>query len=119
METTMTTLTTKLGTAKGNPRSRIWIEGQRLIDAGFTAKDTHFIKQWIAASQKHDGALVLTKVQDDDVLTDMPSKVSGKGDNPIIDITGKQVSSFFGEKYSHVLVRFADGVINITGTDNA
>lgn len=32
----MTTFTTVLGTNKKVPKSRIWIEGKRLVDAGFT-----------------------------------------------------------------------------------
>ena len=112
--TEVTTLTTKLGTAKGVARSRIWIEGQRLKDAGFVAKASYFFKDW----QEDHHVLTLTKVGPNDVMTDMPSKVSGKGDHPIIDITGKKVAEFFGAKFSHVEVTYGDGIITIRGADN-
>jgi len=106
----METFTTKLGTAKGRSRSRIWIEGRRLLEAGFTAKNTYFIKVWDTAS----GTLILTRAEADH--DPKPSKVSGKADKPIIDITGAKVCEFF-TGFDKVNVIYAEGTIIIKGAE--
>jgi len=106
------TFTTKLGAAKGVPKSRIWIEGKRLVVAGFTV-GTYFIKEISGPSAAPD-TLHLTLCDDDSLYTSMPCKVSGKGDKPIIDITGEAVRSMFGE-HDVVTVVFKAGKIVITG----
>mgnify|MGYP003662504822 CR=1 FL=1 len=58
-------------------------------------------------------AAALTLLDDDTIIADAPRKVSGKGDKPIIDITGAQVRETFGHN-THVLASFAAGVIRIT-----
>lgn len=90
MSNTANTLITKLGTARKVERSRIWIEGKRLTAAGFTV-GCYFHKDW--NTDKKTLTLILAK--DTDVVTDLPAKVSGKGDKPIIDITGECVRSLF------------------------
>jgi hypothetical protein len=101
-----TELQTKLGTARRVERSRIWIEGKRLTAAGF-AVGRYFIAEW------QDKVLTLTLLDADTIIADAPRKVSGKGDKPIIDITGAQVRETFGHG-THVLASFAAGVITIT-----
>jgi hypothetical protein len=54
---------TKLGTAKGVERSRIWIEGQRLVDAGFTV-GRYFAKVYENTTTQ----LELVLLVEDDVL---------------------------------------------------
>lgn len=98
---------TKLGAAKKVERSRIWIEGKRLVDAGFTV-GKYFSKEWHI-----DAALELTLLKPNDVTNDAPFKVSGKGGKPIIDITGEAVRNLFGALGTHVDVTFAKGVITI------
>jgi hypothetical protein len=44
----------------------------------------------------------------------MPCKVSGKGEKPIIDITGEKVREVFGALSTHVNVHFARGFITIS-----
>ena len=86
----MTTFNTKLGTNKLVPKSRIWIEGKRLIDAGFTVGKTYYRTAFA-------NAIRLT------LHDDGPYKVSGKGEKPIIDITGKVVTErFTGEEVTVV-----------------
>ena len=101
-----TELETKLGTARRVERSRIWIEGKRLTAAGF-AVGRYFIAEW------QGEALTLTLLDEDTIIADAPRKVSGKGDKPIIDITGAQVRETFGHR-SHVRASFGEGVIRIT-----
>ena len=109
---------TKLGAAKGVARSRIWIEGKRLAAAGFTV-GKYFHKLWdetlFRPEKRHMLTLILAT--DDDVCTEMPYKVSGKGEKPIIDITGRCVLEAFGESYSHVQCTFTDAGITIVGVN--
>lgn len=99
---------TKLGPARKVPLSRIWIEGKRLVEAGFTVGQ-HFIKELEVEAPK----LTLTILGPDDVLNTAPCKVSGKGDKPIIDITGEMVRGVFGKRCTHVVVTYGQGVIEI------
>ncbi|MAK37673.1 MAG: hypothetical protein CMC15_16055 [Flavobacteriaceae bacterium] len=101
---------TKLGKNKGLERSRIWIEGTRLTDAGF-----HRGEYYLA---EYEGDALILSLIDDETVIDFgaiqPRKVSGKGDHPIIDITGKAVKEFFdGSEY--VEVDYEKGVIVIRG----
>jgi hypothetical protein len=97
-----TVFVSKLGAAKGVARSRIWIEGKRLAEIGFVP-GAYFVKEWGAhadATKGHvPGAsfLELTLLKGDEILATAPCKVSGKGDKPIIDITGEKVREAFGE----------------------
>lgn len=91
-------ITTKLGTNKGTPRSRVWIEGARLDAAGFTVG-----ARYTRACFEQSMRLALDPAG--------PYKVSGKGNHPIIDITGKTVTERFNG--THVRVAFSTGVINI------
>lgn len=108
-----TTFITKLGTTRAGERTRIWIEGNRLLDAGFAAGAT-FTKTW------HENSLELIKARKSQIRAfDIPrsgwATVSGKGSKPIIDITGAKVVETFG-KYPNVEVTFyEDGVIEIRG----
>jgi hypothetical protein len=99
------TFTTKLGTARRVPRSRIWIEGSRLADCGFTV-----------------GASWHLCVGDDYLRLELGSaeglrtrRVAGKhGTHPIIDITGDVVRQTFAHA-DHVTVDFSQlGYIVVT-----
>lgn len=68
----------KVGAARRIPQSRIWIEGRRLIDAGF-AHGTRYNVEW------HDTGATLT------LSPAGARKVAGTIDRPIIDITGASV----------------------------
>lgn len=79
---TLSAFTTKLGTARRVPRSRLWIEGARLAAAGFT-QGARFDLSRTASG------LCLT-------LSDLGGrKVSGKSGHPIIDITGDIIRNTF------------------------
>jgi hypothetical protein len=105
----------KLGTAKGVARSRIWIEGKRLVDAGFTVGQ-YFIKEVFDESHGKARRLELVLLKDDDVLDTAPAKVSGKGKKPIIDITGHCVREVFAP-FDKVKVTYYPGRIVITGAE--
>ena len=68
----------KVGASKRIPQSRIWLEGSRLISAGF-AHGTRYDVVW--------NALGATLIPD----TAGARKVAGTVDRPIIDITGEKV----------------------------
>jgi hypothetical protein len=102
------TFVTKLGTTRAGERTRIWLEGSRLVAHGFTCGHM-FLKTW------EDGRLILT-LHTGGALTAGRSSlgtVSGKGDKPIIDITGARVAELFGTG-THVTVTYRAGRITIT-----
>ena len=101
-------LISKLGTNKGVERSRVWIEGQRLNAHGFK-RGVFYTREW----SEDEGALYLTIRTGDDVISSKPYKVAGKGDKPIIDITGAHVQAFFAG-YEQVKVEYQQGIIRIT-----
>lgn len=105
----LVTFRTKLGAAKKVPLSRIWIEGKRLVDAGFT------VGSFFGKNVAFEGPpkLVLMLLKPDDVSATAPCKVSGKGEKPIIDITGELVREYFGGHGTHVDVTFEQGKITI------
>lgn len=81
----MNKILTIIGNNHGKKTSRIWIEGKRLVEAGFTV-----------------GARYLRTVGPDWITLqlrgpdeDWSHKVSGKGDKPIIDTSGKVVRDVF------------------------
>ena len=97
-------LTTKLGTARRIPRSRIWIEGSRLADCGFTVGASWHLFH-------ADKSLRLVLGTSDGFRT---RRVAGKhGTHPIIDITGDVVRDTFGH-VDHVTVSFYRGSIVVT-----
>lgn len=78
----MKTQLTIIGTNHGKGTSRIWLEGKRLVEAGFevgTRYHRYAFKAGIQLIANPKGKY----------------KVSGKGDKPIIDISGKAVTDTF------------------------
>jgi hypothetical protein len=113
----MKTQLTIIGTNHGKGTSRIWLEGKRLVEAGFevgtrydrlqTAKNlpNETLLEWITLKANPKGKF----------------KVSGKGDKPIIDISGGAVTDTFAEHISRsspktpvVEASYSDGKILIT-----
>jgi hypothetical protein len=107
----MKTQLTIIGTNHGKGTSRIWLEGKRLVEAGFEV------------GTRYDRYASLT--QNVIELTASPKgkyKVSGKGDKPIIDISGGVVTSTFAEQIFKcspqtpvVEVKYSKSEIRITG----
>ena len=108
MDNTMDTLRSKLGAARGIARSRIWIEGKRLTAVGFTV-GSHFN----AVLDISDPVIPVMTLHLDNRSGER--KVSGKGDKPIIDITGAWVRDHFGSFFSTVDVTYEPGKITIRG----
>lgn len=109
------TFTTKLGTTRAGERSRVWIEGKRLTAHGFTCGSL-FKRQW------GEGQLVLSLVKSFTEFDALPvserGTVSGKGEKPIIDITGVRVTETFSSKgQTHCAVSYRPGRITITATE--
>ena len=103
----------KLGTAKGNERSRIWIEGDRLTIANFHVGE-YFV------DEPGGKTLHLYRLTADDVIAPgvTPRKISGKGKKPIIDLTGKWIFEMFGKEHTHVEVTYQPNHIMIKGLKN-
>lgn len=98
------TITTKLGTARRVPRSRIWIEGSRLAGHGFLVDAAWHLMH-------SDNCLRIVLGTAEGIRT---RRVSGKhGTHPIIDITGDVVRNTFPHA-DHVTVSFSYGSIVVT-----
>jgi len=89
--------TTKVGTAKRIPRSRVWLEGDRLASAGFNCGARYNV-QWSAA-----GATLT-------LCADGARKVAGTIYRPVIDITGAVVRALDCDR---VTVTFNPSLITI------
>lgn len=94
------TLTTKLGTTRAGPRTRIWLQGSRLAEHGFPV-GSRFKKRWDITAHK----LVITPLDQgeyDYTPRDKRGTVSGSLERPVIDITGEIVASTFEDDYVFV-----------------
>jgi hypothetical protein len=91
------TFTSKIGAARQVPGSRVWLEGTRLVAAGFTVGVRYNLTE-------ADGQLILT------LAADGGRKVSGKGDKPIIDITGDLIRRVFAGRLT-VTVEYTDRIV--------
>jgi hypothetical protein len=96
----MKTQLTIIGTNHGKGTSRIWLEGKRLVEAGFEV-GTRYDRICKSRTSKEFGTLHggIEFIE----LTANPNgkfKVSGKGDKPIIDISGGAVTETFAEHIS-------------------
>lgn len=76
---------TVLGTNHKVARSRVWIEGNRLVEAGFKVGARY---HRTTSGVTGDGITLR-------LAPDGKYKVSGKGEKPIIDITGEAVRKTF------------------------
>jgi len=91
------TFTSKIGTARQVPGSRVWIEGNRLVAAGFPVGQRYNLAEI-------DNQLILT------LAADGGRKVSGKGEKPIIDITGDLIRRVFAGRVT-VNVEYTDRIV--------
>ena len=71
----------KIGSNQGRPR--IWLEGKRLVEAGYERG----VRFDLVPLPLRDGGMVLAQNEDGTGKR----KVSGKGDRPIIDIVGSEI----------------------------
>jgi hypothetical protein len=87
----MATFNHTLGKTRAGEGTRIWLEGKRLIDHGFT-HGAHVRREW------HEGKLRLSVV-DAAAFEALPrnerTTVAGSAARPIIDITGVAVREAF------------------------
>jgi len=91
------TFTSKIGAARQVPGSRVWIEGTRLVAAGFLVGQRYNLAEI-------DNQLILT------LAADGGRKVSGKGEKPIIDITGDLIRRVFAGRVT-VNVEYTDRIV--------
>lgn len=101
----------KLFASKGEANSHIWIEGERLHQAGF-ALDVEYHQIW------YKDALVLSVgpyfTEAREPLKTITRKVVKSGKHPAIRIEGKRVLDTFGKISGQVHVEFHPGFIEIT-----
>jgi hypothetical protein len=95
------TQTYKLGN-QGKRGKRIWLEGKNLENFGFS-RGVVYTKYFTA-----DSLILYPEV-------DGKSKVAGKGNHPIIDITSKKIAKHF-EGFESVEVTFEKDKITIKGS---
>ena len=108
--TTPIKFSSKLSTTRAGKRSRIWLQGKRLIAAGFKP-GSKYAAIWTAATlQLSLRVEALAKVNAGEAQV---RKVSGKGETPIIDIVGEQVVETFGKHCETVSVTYDDGLVTI------
>jgi hypothetical protein len=107
MRSPTTVATFKIGTNKGRPR--LWIDGQRLLAAGFKPGATYTLHRgqgtlWLDTSP--DWAPAHPPVPAE------TRRVSGRpGGKPIIDILGRTLEAAFDPMPARVRVTFTDGRI--------
>lgn len=104
----MLTMISKIGSNKGAPKSRVWLEGTNVSAVAGFVKGASYQRCWT------NTGLDLVLVRDHAI----PSlgrvyTVSGKGaSHSVIDTTGKKITAKFGD-LDTVLVTFQRGVISI------
>jgi hypothetical protein len=104
---------TKLGPAKQVERSRIWIEGKRLVDAGFMVGQ-YFVQLAARTMKNRDPSLTLTLLDGERRARHRPVQGERQG-RPARSSTSRasRVRDTFGSQGTHVDVRFAKGKITI------
>lgn len=96
--------TVKIGRNRGS--RRIWIDGKRLLDAGFTGGSTYYCKV-----NRNSLSLCL---QAGGVANEQKRKVTGRpSGKPIIDISGRTVDEAFSATVTQVVATFSDGRIDM------
>lgn len=87
------TFTHKLGKTRAGEGTRIWLEGQRLLDHGFTYRTT-FCRKWNDARDML--TIVLCSADEFEALPRADrGTVSGSDKRPVIDIVGQHVAQMF------------------------
>jgi hypothetical protein len=93
-------------------RSTIWLEGKRVLDAGFKPGE-EYTQFWF-----HDKIVCVSSGTPYTAsVKAYDRKVSKQGKNPAIRIEGKRVQELFGEKFLNVKATFEPGKITIEGND--
>lgn len=103
----MKTQLTIIGTNHGKGTSRIWLEGKRLVEAGFEV-GTRYDRVLHRSARVHQTNGSWTAVGSIDLTLNPKGKfkVSGKGEKPIIDISGGAVTDTFAE---HIAESYSSG----------
>lgn len=109
----MITQITKLFGSPSGFRSMLWLEGKRLVDAGFLPGTT-YTQVWLPDRIvcMIPGTLTID-VEGAKVLTRKVNTHAKK--NPAIRIEGVKLQKLFGEKFTDVEVTYDAGVITIMG----
>ena len=102
----------KLGKTRAGDGTHIWLEGQRLIDHGFTYR-AQCERRWL------DGRLIVRVVRDAAAFDELPranrTTVSGSDGRPVIDIVGLQVRAAFPT--GRIEATWAQGRVSIRGIE--
>ena len=92
---------TKIGTSKKIPHSRLWLEGARLIEAGFSHATRYDVRETLSG-------IVIS------AHADGKRRVAGTPERPVIDITGAIVRDNFRADFAEVV--FSQNVITAHDT---
>ncbi len=92
---------TKIGPAHGTPHRKVWIEGKHLAAAGFKPGDRYH------RTEAQNGIIITWSREG-------KFKVSGKGEKPILDISGAIIPRLFPQPATHVTVEFISKLVTIT-----
>jgi hypothetical protein len=97
----MKTQLTIIGTNHGKGTSRIWLEGKRLVEAGFEV-GTRYDRVCRKVARMNKEGLISPHQGEIDLSLNPKGKfkVSGKGEKPIIDISGGAVTDTFADQIS-------------------
>ncbi len=103
---------TVIGTNHQKAMSRIWIEGKRLVESGFTV-GKKYNRTYNTTTENGQDFRIFLKLHPEGKY-----KVSGKGEKPIIDISGGIVREVFpdtGDDTARQVVEvvYGEGVITI------
>lgn len=101
----------KLGVARGQERSRVWLEGKRLIEFGFG----HY-KDFSATfgANRLELNVMRSRTEANQVTAGNLYRVAGAVERPIIDIVGERVRDTF-KGFDHVSVKWEQGKIAMIG----
>lgn len=102
----MTTFSIKFGRNRG--KRRVWLEGKRLANEGWIAKETTYVVMRRHLGHNQRPVLTLHRSGNGD------KRVSGKGDKPIIDICTVWLEGLFGAETERLEVSITHGAIDIT-----
>jgi hypothetical protein len=102
------TFRSKLSTTRAGERTRIWIEGKRLAEHGFTYGNK-VSRKWTPATLTLE---TISEAEFEKLPIAERGTVSGRRDNPIIDVTGQKVAETFGVG-THVTISFEPDKLTI------
>jgi len=111
----MNTQITKLFNSGNIPRAHLWLQGQRLLDAGFKPGDV-YTQVWADNELRFVRNGAKNGLPDNSTKT-IDRKVNRQKGNPAIRVEGKRVHDLFGKRFSSVKVTYENDMITVVGAE--